>query len=165
MSTDADSAGLRLSEVSGLDPKAASQAEGVYRRLSESILDGEIPPGAILNSAVIATGYKTGGEVVHAVLKGLALAGLTSEHGRSVHVAASLDRPSGGRASPRKPPERPAGWAQYYPAFGENKTLTQWVADRRCRVDLIRLHQRIHTDRWDVEKAITTPSAGNRRSR
>lgn len=157
MPTESDTTRLSLSEVSGLDPKQAAQADGMYRRLRESIRSGEIPPGATMDSADLATSYKVGGEVVRAVLKGLTRDGLICGQGRSVTVTAPSDRRSGHGARPAPPP-RTSG-PQYYPAFGENKTLSQWAADPRCRVKLVRLSGRIHAGGWDVERAISTPLA------
>jgi hypothetical protein len=158
--TDIDTTELLVTEVSGLDPKQASQADGVYRRLRESIHAGEIPPGATMDSADLATGYKASGEVVRVVLKQLARDGLTSGQGRSVRVTAPSERRSGEGAQPGTQP-RASGTrgARYYSAFGENKTLSQWAADPRCRVKFGRLYSRIHTGGWDVERAITTPLA------
>ncbi|MFI6464531.1 GntR family transcriptional regulator [Streptomyces sp. NPDC050538] len=155
MPTDTDTTQLLLHEVTGLDPKQAGQADGVYRRLGESIQAGEIPPGASMDSADLAIGYKVGGEVVRAALKGLARDGLTRGQGRSVYVTARSDRGSG----QAQPEASGARGAQYYSAFGENKTLSQWATDPRCRVKFGRLYSRIRTGGWDVERAITTPLA------
>lgn len=160
MPTETDTNDLLIREVSGLDPKQASQADGVYRRLRESIHGGEIPAGATMDSADLAIGYKVGGEVVRAVLKQLARDGLTSGRGRSVRVTAPSERRSGEGAQPGTQP-RASGMRgpQYYSAFGENKTLSQWAADPRCRVEFSRLYSRVRTGGWDVERAITTPLA------
>ncbi|MFE9597131.1 GntR family transcriptional regulator [Streptomyces hokutonensis] len=158
MAIETDTTELLLSEVSGLDPKHASQADGVYRRLREAILDGEIPPGTTLERADLVSGYRVGDEVICAALKGLARDGLTRDQGPSVSVTAPSDRRSGGGA-PSGKPSRGSGvcGARYYSAFSESKTLSQWVEDRRCKVDLGRLYARIHTGGWGVERAITTP--------
>ncbi|MDV9168612.1 GntR family transcriptional regulator [Streptomyces sp. W16] len=157
MLTDTDTTELLVTEASGLDAKQAGQADGIYRRLRESIRSGEIPPGATMDSADLAIGYKVGGEVVRAVLKRLTRDGLARGQGRSVTVTAPSDRRSGHAARPGPPPRTSA--TQYYSAFGENKTLSQWAADSRCRVKFGRLFGRIHTGGWDVERAITTPLA------
>lgn len=156
--TDIDTTELLVTEVSGLDPKQASQADGVYRRLRESIHAGEIPPGAIMDSADLAIGYKVGGEVVRAALKQLTRDGLTRGQGRSVHVTALSDRWPGAGAQPGTPP-RGAGvrGARYYSAFGETRTLSQWATDSRCRVKAGRLYARIYASGWDLERALTTP--------
>ena len=148
---------LLVTEASGLDPKQAGQADGVYRRLRESIQTGEIPTGATMDSSDLATGYKVGDEAVRAVLKQLTRDGLTRGHGRSVTVTAPSDRRSGHAA--QLAPQPGASSAQYYSAFGETKTLRQWAADPRCRVKFGRLFGRIHTGGWEVERAITTPLA------
>jgi hypothetical protein len=150
--------GPSRTELSGLDPKQATQADGVYRRLSEAILAGEIPSGAALDPAVLATGYKADGEVICVALKRLARDGLTGEKGRSMYVTASSDRRSGAGTLTSKPPSGSgAQGARYYSAFGVTKTLSQWVRDPRCRVNLGRLHDRIHNSGWSVEEALTTP--------
>ncbi|MER6206354.1 GntR family transcriptional regulator [Streptomyces sp. NPDC001642] len=160
MPTDPDTTQLLLHEVNGLDPKQTAQADGVYRRLRESIQTGEIPPGASMDSADLAAGYKIDGEVLRAVLKGLARDGLTRGHGRSVYVTAPSERRSGQETQPgTQPAASSARAARYYSAFGENKTLSQWAADPRCRVNLVRLFGRIRTAGWDAERAITTPLA------
>jgi hypothetical protein len=47
--------------------------------------------------------------------------------------------------------------AKRYVAFGEEKTLSQWVLDSRCPVDFpSTLHARIHKLNLSVEEAITT---------
>ena len=138
-------------ELSGLDPKQARQADSVYHRLREAILAGEIPPGAALEPAVLATGYKAGGEVICAALKRLVRDGLTED-------TASSDRRSGAGTLTSKPPRcSGAQGARYYSAFGVTRTLSQWVRDPRCRVNLGRLYYRIHNSGWSVEEALTTP--------
>lgn len=42
-----------------------------------------------------------------------------------------------------------------YPAFGELKTVSQWVGDSRCVVGKQTLTNRIQSD-WNIEKALTT---------
>jgi hypothetical protein len=46
-------------------------------------------------------------------------------------------------------------------AFGETKTVSQWVKDDRCAVGLKTLRTRIFQRNWDVEKALTQPSASD----
>ncbi len=43
-------------------------------------------------------------------------------------------------------------------AFGETKTLAEWSRDTRCTVSYGTLKQRIQTNNWMNEKAITEPS-------
>lgn len=42
-------------------------------------------------------------------------------------------------------------------AFGENKSMTDWLKDVRCVVNVDALRDRLR-NKWDAEKAITTPS-------
>jgi hypothetical protein len=47
--------------------------------------------------------------------------------------------------------------AQKYPAFGELKSVAEWVKDPRCSVSAATLWSRIRI-KWDMELAITAPS-------
>lgn len=47
-------------------------------------------------------------------------------------------------------------------AFGEIKTMAEWVQDPRCLVQYSTLRVRIVRHKWDTERAITTPLHGNR---
>lgn len=42
-------------------------------------------------------------------------------------------------------------------AFEETKTLSQWSRDERCIVPLSTLASRIQKNRWEAERALTTP--------
>lgn len=46
-------------------------------------------------------------------------------------------------------------------AFGESKSLSEWVKDPRCRCSLITLRSRAYQKDCDLEAAITTPSNRN----
>jgi hypothetical protein len=48
--------------------------------------------------------------------------------------------------------------SRYESAFGEKKSLADWADDTRCAVAYHTLFRRITKYRWDVEKAIRTPS-------
>lgn len=46
--------------------------------------------------------------------------------------------------------------AKTYTAFGETKSLQEWVSDSRCFIDLPALRNRLKLG-WDLERAITQP--------
>jgi len=48
-------------------------------------------------------------------------------------------------------------------AFGETKTLHQWVDDDRCHVNADTIMSRISTRHWEVERAIKTPNMSKRK--
>ena len=55
---------------------------------------------------------------------------------------------------------RPAQRKRTYVAFGEYKSLSEWVLDNRCIITLFRLKQRVKTTNLNnnnIEKIITTP--------
>lgn len=47
--------------------------------------------------------------------------------------------------------------AKKYEAFGEEKTISQWFNDERCKVKTINSLRNRIVGGWPVEKAITTP--------
>ncbi|MFG2783823.1 hypothetical protein ACGFY7_39080 [Streptomyces prunicolor] len=156
MPTESDTTALLVSEVSGLDPKEANQAETAFRTLRKAILDGVVPPGATIDGADLANDYKIDGEVVRAVLKGLTHNGLARGTGRSVEVTEpSNRRPAQRNRSATSSKKHRRRWSMYYSAFGETKTLSQWTDDARCRVDYRLLYARINVLGWEVERALT----------
>ncbi|MGQ4436773.1 MULTISPECIES: hypothetical protein [unclassified Streptomyces] len=148
---------LLVREVSGLDPQEACRANSAYRRLREAILDGDIPPGATIDSADLANGYKLDGEIVRAVFKGLIRNGLATDQGRSLQVTTPAD-PHPAQQHPSATPTRTyqKRASIYHSAFGESKTLSQWAQDPRCHVTYQQLHVRINVHEWDIERALTT---------
>ena len=52
-------------------------------------------------------------------------------------------------------PQRRKGGYRMIEAFGESKSVTEWVSDPRCSVKLSTLWKRIN-DGWPAERAITT---------
>lgn len=46
-------------------------------------------------------------------------------------------------------------------AFGETKTITEWICDPRCVVSSKILYNRIHKFQYEAERAITTPKYGS----
>lgn len=50
-------------------------------------------------------------------------------------------------------------------AFGETKTISQWVKDSRCKVASGTLYARWKYQGWDVENAITIPASPKNKSR
>lgn len=48
---------------------------------------------------------------------------------------------------------------QMVEAFGETKTVMQWVLDERCMCQYQALWGRIFKSRWEPERAITTPTS------
>jgi hypothetical protein len=165
MPTETGTPDLLVREVSGLDPKAACQADSAYRRLREAILDGVVPPGAMIDSTDLANGYKIDGEVVRAVFKGLTRDGLATDQGRSVQVTVPSDRHAAqrNRSATSSRTYRKRG-SMYYSAFGESKTLSQWAKDSRCHVTYLLLYVRINVHEWEIERALTTrPQPRSRR--
>jgi len=49
---------------------------------------------------------------------------------------------------------------RYIEAFGESKTINDWIADPRCSVSKECLAMRIDARGWDAERAISTPKLG-----
>jgi len=41
-------------------------------------------------------------------------------------------------------------------AWGETKTIREWVSDPRCPVDYFVLYSRYFTHKWDAKRAIIT---------
>lgn len=70
------SARLSGDETCLLDPKQAGQANRVHRGLQEAITEGVIPPGVLLVSTELASGYKVDLHVMTAALRRLAHNGL-----------------------------------------------------------------------------------------
>lgn len=52
--------------------------------------------------------------------------------------------------------------AKTFTAFGETKSIAEWVADKRCVVDRHALRKRIGSGKWGNEEAITTPPRGKK---
>lgn len=50
-------------------------------------------------------------------------------------------------------------------AFGETKTVAQWVEDERCPVNYDTLIQRLRKTDWTAEEMVTTPSQPNGQKR
>ncbi|MFI0511147.1 hypothetical protein ACH3Y9_12620 [Streptomyces sp. WSLK1-5] len=55
----------------------------------------------------------------------------------------------------RAPVRRKPGWGKLE-AFGETRSISEWVKDPRCRVSREVLHSR-YTLGWEFERALTTP--------
>jgi len=66
------------------------------------------------------------------------------------------------RGGPGKATTVPAGDAERVEAFGEQKTLREWAADRRCVVSYNLLRNRLNRE-WPIERAMAElPPIGNR---
>ena len=96
------SAHLSDDETRLLDPKQAGQASRVHRGLQEAITEGVIPPGVLLVSTDLASGYKVDLHVVAVALRGLAHNGLVYLHHRGAKVADAPSTPPIPHRSPRQ---------------------------------------------------------------
>ncbi|MFF0125846.1 GntR family transcriptional regulator [Streptomyces mirabilis] len=96
------SAHLSDDETRLLDPKRAGQAGRVHRGLQEAITEGIIPPGVLLVSADLASGYKVDSHVVAVALRGLAHNGLVQLHHLGAKVSDAPIAPPIPHLSPRQ---------------------------------------------------------------
>ncbi|WP_367667097.1 GntR family transcriptional regulator [Streptomyces sp. DG2A-72] len=80
---------LSHEETYALDPKQTGQANSVYRGLREAIAVGDIPPGTLLSSTDLASGYKVTRHVVAVALRGLTRDYLVALHHLGARVVES----------------------------------------------------------------------------